>query len=93
LDLPHGLAAIPKLAFEGQLERGGVGGIIAVCKQTAAVSDIEGLLDIYAESVELYLVDSCAMEPVDVELRDPDKVVWVPPRRLSRREEKLLMKS
>jgi hypothetical protein len=31
LNLAHGLAVIPKLAFKGQLERGGVGGIFAVC--------------------------------------------------------------
>ena len=30
LNLAHGLAVIPKLAFEGQLERGGVGGIFDV---------------------------------------------------------------
>jgi len=37
LHLAHGLAVIPKLAFEGQLDGGGLGGIFAVCKQTAAV--------------------------------------------------------
>jgi len=37
MDLAHGLAVIPKLAFKGQVER--VGGISAVCKQTAAVKD------------------------------------------------------
>jgi hypothetical protein len=30
------------------------------------------------------------MEPVDVRLKDPDKVVWAPPRRLSRREEQIV---
>jgi hypothetical protein len=30
LDLAHGLAVIPKLAFKGELERGGVGGIYTV---------------------------------------------------------------
>jgi hypothetical protein len=80
LHLAHGLAVIAKLAFEGQLERGGLGGIFAVCKQTAAGKYLEELLDKYAEL-------SCAMEPVDIRLNDPDKFVWVPPRRLSQREE------
>ena len=31
LELAHGLAVIRKLAFERQVQRGGVGGIIAVC--------------------------------------------------------------
>jgi hypothetical protein len=90
LDLAHGLAIIPKLACKGQLERGGVGGIFAVCKQTAAVKGLEELLDRYAELFGPHPVDGCAMEPADVRLKD--KVVWVPPRRLSQRRNKLLMK-
>jgi len=92
LDLAHGLAVIPKLAFEGQLERGGVGGIFAVCKQTAAVKDLEELLDGYAGLFGTHLVDGCAVEPVDVRLKDPDKVVWVPPRRLARGRNKWFIK-
>jgi len=30
------------------------------------------------------------MEPVDVRVKDPDKVVWVPPRLLSQREEQIV---
>jgi len=41
LDLAHGLAVIPKLAFDGQLETGGLGG-----EQTAAEEDLQILLDI-----------------------------------------------
>jgi len=92
LDLAHGVVVIPKLAFEGQLERGGVGAIFAVCKETAAVKGLKEVLDKYAELFGPYPVDGCAMEPVDVSVRvkDPDKVVWVPPRRLSQREEEIV---
>jgi len=59
-------------------------------KQTAAVKDLEELLDRYAEFFGPYPVDGCAMESVDVRLKDPDKVVWVHPRRLSHREEHIV---
>ena len=52
-------------------------------QQTAAGKYLEELLDKYAEL-------SCAMEPVDIRLNDPDKFVWVPPRRLSQREEQIV---
>jgi hypothetical protein len=88
--LPNRLQINPKLTFEGQLERSGVGGIFAVSKQTAAVKDLEELLDRCAPLFGNHPVDGCAMEPVDVRLKDPDKVVWVPPRRLSQREEQIV---
>ena len=90
LHLAHGLAVILKLAFEGQPERGGVGSIFAVCKQTAAVKDLEELLDRYAELFGSHPVDGCVMDPVNVRLKDPDKFFWLPPRRLSQREEKIV---
>jgi len=43
LYLAHGVAVILELAFERQLERGGVGGIFAVCEQTAAERDLDEL--------------------------------------------------
>ena len=89
LDLAHGLAVIPKLAFEGQLGRDGVGVIFAVCKQTATATDLQELLYRYAELFRPHVVNGCAMKPVDATLKDPDKVVWVPPRRLSQREEQI----
>ena len=75
LDLAHGLAVIPKLSFEGPLERGEVGGIFAVSKQTAAVKDLQELLDRYAELLGPHLVDGSAMEPVALRLKDPDKLI------------------
>jgi len=90
LYLAHGLAVIPKLAFEGELERSGVEGILVLCKQTAAVKDLEKLLDRYFELFGPRPVDGCAMELVAVRLKVPDKVVWVPPRRLSQREERIV---
>jgi hypothetical protein len=35
-------------------------------------------------------MDGCGMEPVDVMLKDSEVDVWVPPRRLSQREEQIL---
>jgi len=60
--------------------------MFCVCKQTAAVKDLEERLDRYAELFGPHPVDGCAMEP-DVRLKDPDKIVWALPRRLSQREE------
>jgi len=51
------------------------------------VKNLEELLDRYAELFGPHPVDGCAITPVDVRLKDPDKVVWVLPRRLSQREE------
>ena len=46
------------------------------------MKSLEELLDRHAEWCGSHPVDGFAMEPVDVMLKDPDKVVWVPPRRL-----------
>jgi len=66
------------------------------------VKDLQELLDRHAELFGPRPVDGCAMEPVDVRLKDPDKVVWVVrlkdpdkvvwvvPRRLSQREEQIV---
>jgi hypothetical protein len=54
------------------------------------VKSLEELLDRHAELLGSHPVDGCAMEPVDVRLKDPDKVVWVPPRRLLQREEQIV---
>ena len=42
------------------------------------MKNLEELLDRYAELFGPHPVDGCAITPVDVRLKDPDKVVWVP---------------
>jgi hypothetical protein len=54
------------------------------------VKDSDELLDRYAELFGPHPVDGCAIEPVDIRLKDPDKAVWVPQRRMSQREEQIV---
>ena len=78
------------LALTGELEKGGVGGIFGLQSQTEAAKDIEEILNKFAELLGSHSSEGCSMEPVEIRLKDPDEVIWVPPRPLSQKEEEIV---
>ena len=64
--------------------------VFAFKKQTAAAKDLEALLESCAEVFRPYPYAACNTESVEIRLKDPHKVIWVQPRRLSHRDKEIV---
>ena len=59
-------------------------------EQTAAVEDLQIPLDNHSDLFGPHMDEESALPSVEIRLKDPDEIVWVPPRRLSQREEEIV---
>ena len=90
LDLAHGIVFIPKLAFDGHLQRGDLGGTCGSQEHIATVEDLQILLNNCSDIFGPHPGVGSAFVPAAITYKDPDKIVRFLPRPLSEKVVELI---